>query len=692
MKKRYFLSISLVFLLLIPLSNATYDRQHSPHDDPLNSPTKATIYVDDSNTQGPWDGSYEHPYQYIKDGLLYATDGDMVYVFNGLYPETVHINKSVYLRGQQQELTIIDGEQNGSVITVTANNVIIRRLTIRNSGGYQGDAGINITASSTTVTDCTLYRTRAGIFIYKTNKTTISSSRFHTNGFGIFFASSDSGAIDHCTFYHNGAGLYLFNTSCVTITDSYADTNGIGFLCESSSHIHLSRTAARDNDDNEGGMFFVGCTYVEVINCYLVHNGVGMNLVNSSACYIERCNISLNTHFGCKLKKAVSGIIFTDNVVTQNLRYGFYAQNSACTISWSNIYKNQYYGLYGESTVVDARYNWWGARRGPAHTGLPKADRGTWNPQEITYTPWLTFPMPEIGPDWDLDKTFQKPEYFAPWPEQISFPDPDADGDGAPDWWETKWGYNPALWEDHRQLDPDNDSLTNIEECYMDQYDAHPFHKDVFLELDWLQTLQHNATNKPPEKELTQMKEAFARHDITLHVDCGEFGGGEELPSRPYITYADIITLYWDFFLHNDLNNQRQNIFHYGLICDHTEGPGFAVIGWNHLNGFVVGAQSLSERYPFYTRGKVSMAVTMHELGHTFGLIVTKNNGVDNHMTYNPIYKEFWMYLPYRSIMSYQYTYSIMDYSDGSRGRNDYDDWGNLDFSFFKNTSFKYPI
>ncbi|HIG99638.1 MAG TPA: hypothetical protein HA258_03550, partial [Thermoplasmata archaeon] len=29
----------------------------------------STIYVDDSNTDGPWDGSIEHPYQFIQDGV-----------------------------------------------------------------------------------------------------------------------------------------------------------------------------------------------------------------------------------------------------------------------------------------------------------------------------------------------------------------------------------------------------------------------------------------------------------------------------------------------------------------------------------------------------------------------------------------------------------------------------------------------
>jgi len=690
MKKHYLLLIVTFILFTSTISIANPIKQKETTDNST-LPTGITIYVDDSNTQGPWNGSYDYPYQYIRDGILHATDGDTVYMFNGIYNETVTINKSIYFRGQQQDNTIIDGHNNGSVIHVTTDNVRIRHFTIRNSGGYQGNAGITVNANTTTITECTVYRTRTGISIQNNSETIITNCRFHTNGYGIAFSSSAFVTIDKCTFYHNGIGVYLYDTHCITITNSYTDTNGIGFLCEHSSNIQISSSAARDNDDNEGGMFFVDSNYINIINCYLVHNGVGVNLVNSSACYIDQCNFSLNTHFACKLKETVSGIILTNCIFTKNLRYGLYAENSAFTVSWCNLYKNENYGLFVKSSAIDAMYNWWGSKNGPAHTGLTRADRGTWDPREITYAPWLSFQMPNVGPNWNLDKTFQKPEYSNPWPEQITFAEPDTDSDGAPDWWELKWGYNPAVWDDHQHLDPDNDSLNNIEECYMDQFGSNPVKKDVFLEYDWTKTMYVNVTNKPPTKEITQMIDAFAEHNITLHVDTGNHNGGEEIPSRVFVSYADLINLYWDYFLHNDLNNPRQRIFHYGLICDYTEGAGFAVIGWDNLNSFVIGVQLVSEKHPHYRREVLAMTSAMHEVGHTFGLIATKFTGIDNKMTMKPIYKEFWIYSKYKSLMNYVYTYAMMDFSDGSHGRGDFNDWGNLNFSFFKNTNFSYP-
>ena len=41
-----------------------------------------TIYVDDDNKGGPWDGSIEHPLQYIQDAIDVSSCDDVIVVFN----------------------------------------------------------------------------------------------------------------------------------------------------------------------------------------------------------------------------------------------------------------------------------------------------------------------------------------------------------------------------------------------------------------------------------------------------------------------------------------------------------------------------------------------------------------------------------------------------------------------------------
>jgi len=48
--------------------------------------TGTTIYVDDDNTSGPWDGTIEHPYQYIEDGVDAALLCSLRAPFNNVVP------------------------------------------------------------------------------------------------------------------------------------------------------------------------------------------------------------------------------------------------------------------------------------------------------------------------------------------------------------------------------------------------------------------------------------------------------------------------------------------------------------------------------------------------------------------------------------------------------------------------------
>ena len=217
------------------------------------------------------------------------------------------------------------------------------------------------------------------------------------------------------------------------------------------------------------------------------------------------------------------------------------------------------------------------------------------------------------------------------------------------------------------------------------------FQKDIFLELDHTLSKTENANNIIPEEFITEMKQRFMEHDIHLHVDQGELGGGEEIPYVTNFDFSTLVDLYWDYFIHNDLNNPRKHIFHYGLICDQGPGNGFAFIGWAHLNSFCISADELATKQPSIERGWLITCGSMHETGHTLGLLPDDFGGNDNHAAINPKYSDFWIYRNYKSIMNYRYTYSILDYSDGDNGNIDYNDWQGMEFDFFKNTHFEWP-
>ena len=182
----------------------------------------------------------------------------------------------------------------------------------------------------------------------------------------------------------------------------------------------------------------------------------------------------------------------------------------------------------------------------------------------------------------------------------------------------------------------------------------------------------------------------FEQHNIHLHIDVGDLDGGEEIPYVTNFSFSELNDLYWDYFLHNDLNNPRKGIFRYGLVCDVGPDVNFPFVGWNHFDSFLISAELLEQGNPLVSRDRLIMGASIHHLGHTLGLLADTYEGIDNLGTSKLFSLQWLKFLNYKSCMNYYYKYKTFSFSEGTHGFGDFNDWDHFDFSFFKDSHFKW--
>lgn len=133
-------------------------------------------------------------YTTIQSAIDHANNGDTVFVKKGYYPETLVVNKSISVIGEDRNLTIIDGQEKPrSVIILEADNIVFSSFTLGNSriqlpkdhgSSVTGGVGVeisrspnivysnvypypqNITITDNTIVSCPVYGIEASLSFY----------------------------------------------------------------------------------------------------------------------------------------------------------------------------------------------------------------------------------------------------------------------------------------------------------------------------------------------------------------------------------------------------------------------------------------------------------------------------------------------------------------------------------------------
>lgn len=238
----------------------------------------------------------------------------------------------------------------------------------------------------------------------------------------------------------------------------------------------------------------------------------------------------------------------------------------------------------------------------------------------------------------------------------------DTDGDLLSDVEEiSTYKTDPLNWDsdnDHlsdgievKGYDVDGDDIIDVD---FPTYGANPLVTDIFVEVDWTPP-----GNRLGSGEKSKLIEMFGEHNMVLHIDDGELGGGAETQESVEILYDNRDGPMNDFydFMEKYFTPKRRGTFYWCLTTtQRVYLGGEEVGGYNAGSIFVVGRAALNPGPAF-----------MHELGHALGLSENDFDGIDS---------EKYSFIEYRSVMNYNSPPDFYGYSDGPL----FDDWAHLDF------------
>jgi len=194
-------------------------------------------------------GSGPGNYSNIQDAVDNASDGDTIFIYQGIYDEHVVINKMINLIGENREYTIIDGGNSGNVIKISSNNVSITNITTQHGG-----IGVYIIYSSGHIIRNNIIKNNwEGIGLLQSSGSIISTNTISNNFFeGINPVQSSLLTISGNTISGNLQGVFLSGS---TDNNLYGNTiignvRGIEIRTSSNNNAIYHNNFINNQEDN----------------------------------------------------------------------------------------------------------------------------------------------------------------------------------------------------------------------------------------------------------------------------------------------------------------------------------------------------------------------------------------------------------------------------------------------------------
>ncbi|WP_299949162.1 nitrous oxide reductase family maturation protein NosD [uncultured Ruegeria sp.] len=228
----------------------------------------------------------------INEILAQAADGDTLRLSPGVYTETLVLDRPVTIDGLGQ--ATIDGQGEGSVITVTGPGVIVRGLTVIGSGSdHDGiDSGIQLTKTATApvVEDNVLLGNLYGIDIHGAKDSIVRGNRIegrqdqrmNDRGNGVYVWNAPGAVVDGNDIRYGRDGIFVNSSKKNTFTNNlFRDLRfAVHYMYADNSVV--SDNVSIGNDLGYAVMFTTNVTVANNVSIGDREHGVMLNYANKS--------------------------------------------------------------------------------------------------------------------------------------------------------------------------------------------------------------------------------------------------------------------------------------------------------------------------------------------------------------------------------------------------------------------------
>ncbi|WP_297454788.1 nitrous oxide reductase family maturation protein NosD [Persephonella sp.] len=300
----------------------------------------------------------------IKKALQLAQNGDTILIKKGIYKEgNILVKKSVKLIGEGYP--VLDGQKKYEVITVKANNVVVKGLVIQNSG-------------KSDIEDI------AGIKFFRTKNCRIENCILKNNYWGIYFAASKGGVIKNNTVEgpaklkylksafgtrietNFGNGIHLWHCKNMLVEGNHVKHHRDGIYFEFVKDSTIINNVSEEN--LRYGLHFMFSHRDNYINNTFRRNGAGVAVMYTKHVYMANNRFEYNwgaESYGILLKEIYDSYmyhnvfyknttgIFSDNTNRTKIIENDFIENGWAMRIWANSQDN----LFKHNNFISNTFN-----------------------------------------------------------------------------------------------------------------------------------------------------------------------------------------------------------------------------------------------------------------------------------------------------------------------------------------------